>query len=238
MIAGMTLSAKFEIYGAALANASRAQMLCLLMDGRAFTNKELAHASGVSPQTATAHLQHLADAGLTVSMRSGRSIYHRLASEEVADILDHLGGLTPLPYLSRATRDPANAALLTARSCYTHIAGRLGVRLLERLLERRILGGEGDSLEVLESGFFETVGIVMPSAGPARRPVAKPCLDWTERRPHLGGPLAQAVMNKALESGWVRRGEARVLIVTDAGYAAFFTHFWLTREEIDHVSHA
>lgn len=237
MIAGMTLTAKFEIFGAALANASRAQILCLLMDGRAFTNKELAHASGVSPPTATAHLQHLAEAGLTVSMRSGRSVFHRLASEEVAEVLEHLGGLTPSPYLLRAGRNPANAALLTARSCYNHIAGRLGVRLLERLIERRILGGDGDALELLEPGFLETVGVACPPVGRARRPLVRPCLDWTERRAHLGGPLAAAIMTRALESGWVRRGEARVLTVTAAGYAAFFSHFGLTREEIDHGRH-
>ncbi|MDF1793633.1 MAG: transcriptional regulator [Thalassobaculaceae bacterium] len=234
----MSLSAKFETLGAALANASRAQMLCVLMDGRAFTNKELAHAGGVTPQTATAHLQHLADAGLTVSMRSGRSVYHRLASPEVAEILERMGSLTPSPYLLRAARNPGNARLLAARSCYNHLAGRLGVRLMDVLVDRRILAVEGETARLLEPGFLATIGMAVPTDGSGRRPIAKPCLDWTERRPHLGGPLATSIMTHALAQDWIRRGAPRVLTVTERGYEALAAHFNLTREEIDCVPSA
>ncbi|WPZ35060.1 winged helix-turn-helix domain-containing protein [Thalassobaculum sp. OXR-137] len=228
----MTLSAKFELIGAALANESRARMLCALMDGRAFTNKELALAAGVSEPTATAHLRQLAEAGLTVSMRSGRSVYHRLASAEAANLLERLGGLTPQPYLHRARRSPGNADLLVARSCYSHIAGRLGVLLLDALVARGAIVLEGESVTLARPAFFASLGLSMPRAGP--EPV-RLCLDWTERRPHLSGPLGAALMDHALRSGWLSRGAPRVLTVTEPGYAALHTHFGLTREDIDHV---
>lgn len=230
----MTLTAKLELIGSALANASRARMLCVLMDGRAFTNKELALASGVTAQTATDHLRQLGDAGLTVSMRSGRSVYHRLASAEVAEILERMGGLTPAPYLHRSRRNPANAGLLGARSCYNHIAGRLGVLLLDALVARKVLRpGDGETAEVVAPDFFAALGVRLPPPG---RAGAKLCLDWTERRPHLSGPLGTALMTHALTHDWVRRGEARVLTVTERGFAAFGERFGIEREEIAGVS--
>lgn len=233
MIVPMILTAKFELIGAALANANRARMLCVLMDGRAFTNKELAAASGVTAQTATEHLHQLAEAGLIVSMRSGRSVYHRLASDEVADLLERLGGLTPEPYLDRSRRLPAVASLLGARSCYNHIAGRLGVLLLQAMIDRGAVVLEDEGARVVESGFLTALGPNPRWRGAA---TAKLCLDWTERRFHLSGPLGTALMAHALESDWLRRGEARQLIPTDRGYAAFAGHFGLTRQEIDGVS--
>jgi len=235
MIDAMTLDAKFELIGTVLANASRARMLCVLMDGRAFTNKELAAASGVSPPTASAHLQSLAEAGLTVSMRSGRSIYHRLASQEVADLLERLGGLTPQPYLARSRRHPSNADLLCARSCYNHIAGRLGVLILDAMLARRFLARRDAGVEIVAPEFLSDIGLTLPRTG---RAAARLCLDWTERREHLSGPLGTALMTQALERDWLRRGEARVLTVTERGYGALATHFGLTREEIDGVPSA
>lgn len=226
----MTLSAKFELIGAALANERRARILCVLMDGRAFTNKELALAAGVAEPTATAHLRHLADADLTVSMRSGRSIYHRLASVEVAELLERLGGLTPQPYLHRARRNSGNAELLGARSCYNHIAGRLGVLMLDALIDRRVVAVGQEAVTLAQPGFFEALGL---QPLPRDRPAARLCLDWTERRPHLSGPLGTALMAHALKSDWLRRGAPRVLHLTDRGYEAFSRHFDLTREEID-----
>lgn len=230
----MTLSAKFELIGAALANEGRARMLCVLMDGRAFTNKELALAAGMAEPTATAHLRRLADAGLTVSMRSGRSIYHRLASAEAADLLERLGGLTPQPYLHRARRSPGNADLLAARSCYSHIAGRLGVLLLDALIVQGVIALDGDSVVLARPAFFEELGL-RPRKG---WDAARLCLDWTERRPHLSGSLGADLMAHALERDWLRRGAPRVLTVTDAGHAAFTRHFGIAPQEIDDVSTA
>lgn len=228
----MTLTAQFELIGAALANASRAKVLCVLMDGRAFTNKELAAAAGIAEPTATAHLRHLAEAGLTVSLRSGRSVYHRLASGEVAELLERLGGLTPQPYLHRARRSPGAADLLGARSCYSHIAGRLGVLMLDTLMAKGAVALQQETVAIADPGFFADLGIRLP---PGRPQAAKLCLDWTERRPHLAGPLGTALMDHALARGWLCRGAPRVLSVTDEGYAAFARHFSLTREEIDRV---
>jgi DNA-binding transcriptional ArsR family regulator len=232
MIGPMTLSAQFELIGAALANPSRSRMLCVLMDGRAFTNKELALAAGVSEPTATAHLRHLAEAGLTVSMRSGRSVYHRLASAEAAELLERLGGLTPDPYLHRARRSRANAELMGARSCYSHIAGRLGVLILDALVVRGAVALGEETAAVRDPDFFTDLGVALPAG---RDTTARLCLDWTERRPHLSGPLGAALMDRALGRDWLRRGAPRVLTVTAAGYRAFDRHFGIPRQEIDRV---
>ncbi|WP_170481174.1 ArsR/SmtB family transcription factor [Ruegeria arenilitoris] len=133
----MAIEPRLDIFGAALADPSRSRILCELMDGRAFTNKELACAADVSPQTASAHLKKLENAGLTSSLRSGRHIYHRIATAEVAQVLEVLASLSPTDHLSRSGQ--AATDTLRARSCYNHIAGRLGVLMKERLIALDVL---------------------------------------------------------------------------------------------------
>lgn len=225
----MTLDPRLDILGAALADASRTRILCELMDGRAFTNKELASAAGITPQTATAHLQKLQGAGLTSSLRSGRQVYHRLASAEVAAALEQLAHLTPSDHLARAGR--AGQEVRLARSCYSHLAGRLGVALAQALIRDQVVqvtdgtAAPGPHYEALVTRLGLTV--------PPGRPLVRLCLDWTERRHHLSGPFATALMTHALEAGWLaRRTGARSLRITPAGQAAFAQHFGLTAADL------
>ena len=183
----MTVEPRLDILGAALADPCRARILCELMDGRAFTNKELASAAGITAQTASAHLKRLEGAGLTASLRSGQHVYHRIATAEVAEVLERLATLTPTGHLDR----PGRAARDTwrARSCYDHIAGRLGVRMTDRMFELGVLDRDGD---VLSPGprykpFLAELGIGALPRRPGSAP-ARLCLDWTERRHHIGGP--------------------------------------------------
>lgn len=196
--------------GAALSDQSRARMLCQLMDGRAYTNKELAHGAGISAQTASGHLSRLADAGLVTTERSGRFAYHRIVGEEVAQMLEGLSalpltGTDPRPALRHAPK-----AELSARCCYNHLAGRLGVATADALVSRGYLT-DLTSPALTEKGRDWAIRQgVKPGS-------MRPCLDWSERRYHLSGPFATTLLRHMLEQGQVARGAGREIIVTDSG---------------------
>ncbi|WP_162617535.1 ArsR/SmtB family transcription factor [Yoonia maritima] len=229
----MTIEPRLDIIGAALADPSRSRILCELMDGRAFTNKELACAACISPQTASAHLKQLEGAGLTASLRSGRHVYHRIANADVAATLEGLAQLSPTDHLSRPGRHDADTP--RARSCYNHIAGKLGVLMTDHLVARDVLTVRDDAIIAGPhyQVFLDDIGIEIPFGGMGKPP-AKLCLDWTERRHHISGPLATAIMQKFLEANWLeRRTGSRALIVTDDGFDALERWFGLNRLDID-----
>lgn len=232
-LADMAIEPRLDIIGAALADPSRSRILCELMDGRAFTNKELACAADVSPQTASAHLKQLEMAGLTSSLRSGRHVYHRIVGADVAQVLEGLASLSPTDHLARSSQTATDTH--RARSCYNHLAGRLGVLLTERLVALDVLTLHDDAIKPgpRYRAFLDDIGIEPPLVSPGR-PLAKPCLDWTERRHHISGPLATAIMEKSLESNWLeRRTGSRALTVTVDGFDALERWFGLGREVIN-----
>lgn len=231
----MTIEPRLDIIGAALADPSRSRILCELMDGRAFTNKELACAANVSPQTASAHLKQLEQAGLTASLRNGRHVYHRIANAEVAAILEGLAQLSPTDHLSRPGQIGTDTR--QARSCYNHIAGRLGVLMTDRLIALNVLMVRDDAICAgpRYHAFLDEIGIVAP-LGSLGKPPAKFCLDWTERRHHISGPLATAIMQKFLEAHWLeRRTGSRALNITAEGLDVLECQFGLTQVDIDLV---
>ncbi len=225
----MTIEPRLDIIAAALADPSRSRILCELMDGRAFTNKELACAACIRPQTASAHLKQLELAGLTTSLRSGRHVYHRIANGEVADVLESLANLSPTKHLTQSGHKASDTLL--ARSCYNHIAGRLGVLMTERMIALDVLRIKIDHIElgVRSGAFLDDLGIDVPLVK-AGKPVVKSCLDWTERRFHISGPLATGIMDKALNEGWLsRRTGSRSLSISADGYTKFESSFGLTK---------
>jgi len=172
---------RLDILGAALGESSRSRILCELMEGRAFTNKELACAAEISPQTATAHLRQLEQAGLTVSLRSGRRVYHRLAGPDVAETLERLACLTPSDHLRRHRKGVGRQDdTLLARRCYNHIAGRLGVLITERLSAMDVFRLQGDALirGARHAAFCTELGFCS-DRGRSYRLCAKLCLDLT-----------------------------------------------------------
>lgn len=231
---------RLDIIGAALADPSRSRILCELMDGRAFTNKELACAANISPQTATAHLRQLNQAGLTTSLKSGRHVYHRIAGEEVARVLEGLASLSPTDHVIRAARSTSarrrhgGQDVLLARCCYNHIAGRLGVLLMQGLTAKGVVLVSGDSVHPGPAfqTFVQEHGLDVPKPGGAQ-PIARLCLDWTERKHHLSGPLATALLQLALDDGWVERVTgARALIITPRGYEMFLGLFGIGKDAL------
>ncbi|MER7670634.1 winged helix-turn-helix domain-containing protein [Kitasatospora sp. NPDC096128] len=227
---------------ALLADPTRAAFCSALLDGRAWTAGELARAAGVAPSTASEHLSRLIAGGLLSEDRQGRHRYVRLASPAVATLIEDLtvfaetgpeaagatpGGSSagparrpgPAPRtLREATRQSAEAR---ARTCYDHLAGRLGVAVAEALLDRGLVSDHA-GLAVTERGhawLAEQRIELPPRAGrPGGRPVVRSCLDWTERRSHLGGALGAALCRTALDRSWVERiGSGRALRVTPDG---------------------
>ena len=224
-----------EIIGAALADPSRSRMLCELMDGRAYTNKELACAAEITAQTASAHLKQLQQAGMTVSLRSGRHVYHRLANEQVAVVLESIASLSPVDHLQRLRGSKAKNALV-ARCCYNHLAGKLGVLLKSSLIRLDVLRITDTETLVLSPGGLDRLrssGLAIPDPFPRGRPVAKPCLDWTERKHHISGPLATTLLNAFLEMNWLHREPgSRALALTKQGYSGFESVFAIKPSDI------
>jgi DNA-binding transcriptional ArsR family regulator len=209
---------------ALLGDPARANMLAALMDGRALTAKELAFAAHVTPQTASGHLAKLSDGGLLAAQKQGRHRYYRLASPLVGQMLEGVmavSGSEP----ARATTWRGGEALRTARTCYDHLAGRLGVALADALTERGHVALGADGGEVTEQGarFLDAFGA---APAPGRRVFCRPCLDWSERRPHLAGRLGAALACRCFELGWIaRQRDTRAVAITDAGQAVFLERF-------------
>jgi len=192
-----------SIIAALIGNPASANMLMALMAGPALTATELAQEAGLMLSTASGHLAKLEDAGLVAVERQGRHRYFRLADTEVASALE---GLIPLAARAGHTRirtGPRDPELRQARSCYDHLA-----------VERRLLARGGDAMRVTASGkrFFAKAGIDIDTLERGRRPLCRPCLDWSERRSHLGGALGGAIFDRIIALGWAVC-EARTRIV-------------------------
>ena len=185
-------------------------MLTTLMDGRALPANELASAAGLSAAGASGHLAQLLAGGLLTVIPEGRHRYYRLASEQVAGALEGLavlGGIQP-ERIPKARRQVANP-LRFARTCYDHLAGELGVSIAYALQDRMLLiSGEGKRFSVTPAGaewFSEKLGIEIGALRQARHGIACRCLDWTERRYHLAGPLGASLLGRCFDLGLLRR---------------------------------
>ena len=198
---------------------TRAGIVTSLGDGRARPAGELARLAGVTPATASGHLSRLVEGGVLRVEPHGRHRYYRIAGPDVADALETLSELlAPRATSSKSTGVPESLA--SARMCYDHVAGRLGVDITEALLARRLLKWHEQSLALAPAGrrWFERIGVDVGSLERARRPLLRGCLDWTERREHLGGALGAALAMHLLERDWIRRERGtRALLVTREG---------------------
>lgn len=203
-------------------------MLTALLSGQALAAGELARAAGISAGTASEHLGRLRDGGLVEVVRSGRHRYYRLSSPEVAGAIEALSTVSPPRAVRSLRQSNADAAMIFARTCYDHLAGRVGVLVHDALVSTGYLAAGGDGYVLTDPGTerMASLGIDLEAARAARRSFATPCLDFTERRPHLAGALGAAICRCSLESGWfVRRADGqRALRLTDTGRKALAAH--------------
>ncbi len=210
---------------------TRANMLASLIDGRALTASELAYVSGVSPQTTSGHLAKLSEAGLLACEKQGRHRYFRLASPLVSRMLESLMVVAETGPARRSLPLRGGDALRTARTCYDHLAGRLAVALADSLVERSFVVLTEDGGELTESGRTFLAGAGIDVAPRGRRVFCRPCLDWSERRPHLAGVIGAALLRHAFDRRWVERIDgSRALAVTAAGGLGFSETFGVSAE--------
>jgi DNA-binding transcriptional ArsR family regulator len=205
-----------------MGDPARANMLQALMDGRALTAKELAFLAGVAPQTASGHLARLMQGGLLGVAVQGRHRYYRLAGPDVAAAIEALMVLAGSAAAPRRLPSRVGGELARGRTCYDHFAGRLGIAIHDALVAAGHLtvseGGYG--LTPAGEAVFAGLG-VDPAESRGRRARLRPCLDWSERRPHLAGSLAAALACHCFDMGWVlRRKDSRAVTLTEAGRAA------------------
>lgn len=209
-----------------IGDPTRIQMLSLLMEGRALTAKELAYGSGIKPATATTHLKQLLDDRLLDLTTQGRHKYFRLASPEVARLIESL--MVFAPQRKRLAPGNRNDAICTARFCYDHLAGKLGTQLTEALQARGWLDNDDGIFTVSAQGeaWFKTFGIDTQALAKSRRQFAYACLDWSERRDHLAGALGATLAKRLIEIGWLSRSKhSRVVSITPEGRAGLHAQF-------------
>ena len=187
---------------------ARANMLTALMTGRALTASELAHEAGVTRQTASSHLSKLEIGGLIEPEKQGRHRYYRLSDPDVAGVLEGLAGLAARAGHMRVRTGPKDPALRRARICYDHLAGDLGVQMLDSMRTQRLVRQKKQEIQLTSEGerFLASALQISPEAlAHPRRPVCKACLDWSERRHHLAGTLGAAIMTRFTELKWAAR---------------------------------
>lgn len=217
--------ADLAVVGSLLAEPARVRMLSALGDGRSLPASALAAEAGVAPSTASGHLARLVDGGLLDAESRGRRRYFRLRGPEVAEVLEALARVAPREPVSSLRQATRIDALCAARTCYDHLAGRLGTALMDALLARGLVADE----HVTDAGVerLAELGIDL-DAVPGRRPRFRSCLDWSERRPHAAGKLGAALAARCFELGWVERLDGtRAVRVTPAGEVGFADRFGL-----------
>ncbi len=208
-----------------IGDPTRMRMLMLLMEGRALTAKELAHGVRVEPATATAHLRRLLEDELVVCTAQGRHKYFRLGSADVARCVETLLAIAmPITAVPATRTHPIHQA----RYCYDHLAGRLGTQITDVLLKRELVAVDGKNFSLSKKGekWFAKFGINLGAVAESRRRFACVCLDWSERKDHLGGALGAALAQRMLEAGWLKRkAGTRIATVTENGCDALKSHF-------------
>ena len=217
-----------SIVASSVGEPARANMLMALMSGVALTATELAREAGVTPPTASGHLAKLESAGLVFCVKQGRHRYYRIADPDVADAIEALVTVATRVGHLRTRPGPKDEAMRRARSCYDHLAGHLAVDLFARWTSLGVLRIWKSETQVTIAGreFLGALGIDIRELEKRKRSLCRACIDWSERRNHLGGSIGATVLLHALEKGWaVREGNSRVLRFSPKGERLFKTWY-------------
>lgn len=214
---------------AALAgDPARANMLAVLLSGKALTASELANEAGVTAQTASSHLAKLEAGGLIGVMKQGRHRYFRLSGSDVAEMLEKMMGVAARAGHLRTRPGPSDPAVRKARVCYDHLAGEMGVAMFDALVRKGQLAVRGDDAWLTRKGesFMRDFGIDLTELDGERRPLCKTCLDWSQRRAHLAGGLGAALLDRIYDLKWAARDrKSRAVLFTRGGEAKFAKAF-------------
>lgn len=207
-----------------LSETSRATILASLMDGRFHTASELAYMAAIKPQTASFHLAKLVDGKLVTVEKQGRHRYFQLANKEITQFIESFLAISPLPEVRSLKQSSQVKLLQEARTCYDHLAGKLGVALTDSMLDAGYLEKVEKEFVVTPSGeqFFTDFGIDLNKIRKKRRSFSNVCLDWSERRHHLAGALGHELLTHFLDLGWIMRVPSiRAIKITEVGKDGF-----------------
>ena len=219
---------------ALLGDPARAAMVGLLVSGDTYPATDLAASAGISAQTASVHLAKLAAGGIVGSVKNGRHRLYRLASHKVAEAIEALSAISPMRPIRSLHQSDESKAMKMARMCYDHLAGFVGVAIADELLRRGALARRNRTYVVTKRGrsWFSEFDIDVEAAETSKRKFATQCLDWSERRPHVGGALGASLADRMVAAGWFRRRRTnRSLIVTELGWRELQQRFGIERAE-------
>lgn len=216
----MNASSNIAQVASLVSDASRAAILTVLLDGRYHPASELAYMAKIKPQTASFHLSKMVAANLVTVEQQGRHRYYGIQNQEVAQIMETLLSITPPVEIRSLNQAAENEALRQARTCYDHLAGKLGIQLTNSLLSAGVISEVGDQYTVTEKGedFFKVFQVDLGRVKRKRRSFTHRCLDWSERRHHLAGALGHALLERLLELHWIQRvPSTRAIKITPEG---------------------
>lgn len=216
----MELEDKFGYIATLLGDKARAIMLWSLLDGKAFTATELSICANISRQSTSNHLAKMIDAQLLTVEKQGRHRYYALANAQVAQVIESMASLIPDAQVKSLTTKPKPQDITYARTCYDHLAGELGVKITDALVKQQIIEPVDNQYIVTALGvkWFSNLDINVGELKLKKRSFAHKCLDWTERRHHMAGALATALMEYMICNDWIRRKKnTRAVLITPLG---------------------
>jgi len=218
---------QFSQIAALIGDPVRAKILWALLDKRAYTATELAIYADTTPQNISMHLHKLVKADLLTVESQGRHKYYNYSRAEIAYAIEALGSLIPKTD-GKQISDSGEKPVRFCRSCYDHLAGKVGVLVTEGMVKQQFISKQDNSFELSDEGekWFGVLGISVDSLKKQKRVFARPCLDWSERKHHLAGSLGAALLSRMISEGWLRRMDgSRTITVTRKGEEAFLEHF-------------
>jgi len=238
----MVAAANMVEVAALVGDTARATMLAALMSGQALTSSELAYLAHVSRSTASEHLAKLAQARLVAVTKKRRNSYYRIASPLVARMLESIKAVAALEVPPRyQPRSKEEERLRFARTCYDHLAGRLGVAIADALVAQGYVELSEDGGEVTDAGanFLTTFGANLAPKSRNRRIFCRPCLDWSERRYHIAGLVGAEICQRCLALGWLTRGrDTRAVQITSTGQTGLRDAFGINLDDDSHAPHS
>ncbi|TDO77541.1 DNA-binding transcriptional ArsR family regulator [Flavobacterium chryseum] len=211
-----------------IGDPTRASILWTLLDGRAFTATELAVVAQTSPQSISMHLAKLLDANFLSVEKQGRHKYYRFSNKEVAYAVEAMANLVPKSEISSLKKTENYPPIKFCRTCYDHLAGKIGVALTDSLLQQKIIVENENTFEISPQGekWFSNFGIDIEEAQKQKRIFLKPCLDWSERRNHIAGSIGALLLNKMIKEDWLRKNtNSRAITITGKGEKELLKYF-------------
>lgn len=219
---------QFKEIAALIGDPTRAVIMWTLLDGKAFTATELAIIVNTSPQNISMHLAKLVQSDLLCVEKQGRHKYYRFSNKEIAYAIEAMANLIPHSTIPKKNIAEKHSPIKHCRTCYDHLAGKIGVALTDSLLDQKIIVDNNNVFEISPKGekWFSDFGINVDEVKKQRRLFLKPCLDWSERRNHIAGSLATSIFDKMVSNDWLRKtNHSRAIIITGKGEKELYEYF-------------